>query len=100
MLDLRRLQLLREFSARGTIVATANALGYTPSAISRRCAHSNKCVAVESRYADLLARVLLDCLKFVDDHSELGGTGVHPYDRLAFVIEKENIDMVVSVDKF
>ena len=38
MLDLRRLQLLREFSTRGTIVATANALGYTPSAVSQQLA--------------------------------------------------------------
>ncbi|WP_017589384.1 LysR family transcriptional regulator [Nocardiopsis ganjiahuensis] len=38
MLDLRRLQLLREFSARGTIAATANALGYTPSAVSQQLA--------------------------------------------------------------
>ena len=36
MLDLHRLQLLREFSVRGTIVATANALGYTPSAVSQQ----------------------------------------------------------------
>ncbi|MBR8740700.1 LysR family transcriptional regulator [Nocardiopsis sp. MG754419] len=38
MLDLRRLQLLREFSVRGTIVATASALGYTPSAVSQQLA--------------------------------------------------------------
>ena len=38
MLDLHRLQLLREFSTRGTIVATANALGYTPSAVSQQLA--------------------------------------------------------------
>lgn len=38
MLDLRRLHLLREFSARGTIAATANALGYTPSAVSQQLA--------------------------------------------------------------
>ncbi|GHC95523.1 LysR family transcriptional regulator [Nocardiopsis terrae] len=38
MLDLRRLQLLREFSARGTIAATASALGYTPSAVSQQLA--------------------------------------------------------------
>ncbi|GAB3707740.1 LysR family transcriptional regulator [Nocardiopsis oceani] len=38
MLDLHRLQLLREFSARGTIAATANALGYTPSAVSQQLA--------------------------------------------------------------
>ncbi|MFL1381690.1 MULTISPECIES: LysR family transcriptional regulator [unclassified Nocardiopsis] len=36
MLDLRRLQILREFSVRGTIAATAIALGYTPSAISQQ----------------------------------------------------------------
>ncbi|MBQ1082936.1 MULTISPECIES: LysR family transcriptional regulator [unclassified Nocardiopsis] len=38
MLDLRRLQLLREFSTRGTIAATAHALGYTPSAVSQQLA--------------------------------------------------------------
>lgn len=38
MLDLRRLHLLREFSLRGTIAATANALGYTPSAVSQQLA--------------------------------------------------------------
>ncbi|MCY9782584.1 LysR family transcriptional regulator [Nocardiopsis sp. EMB25] len=38
MLDLRRLQLLREFSVRGTIAATAAALGYTPSAVSQQLA--------------------------------------------------------------
>ena len=36
MLDLRRLQVLREFSLRGTIAATAASLGYTPSAISQQ----------------------------------------------------------------
>ncbi len=38
MLDLRRLQLLREFSSRGTIAATAAALGYTASAVSQQLA--------------------------------------------------------------
>lgn len=42
MLDLRRLQLLREFSARGTIVATAHTLGYTPSAVSQQLAALEK----------------------------------------------------------
>jgi DNA-binding transcriptional LysR family regulator len=36
MLDLRRLQILTEFAARGTIAATAQALGYTPSAVSQQ----------------------------------------------------------------
>jgi DNA-binding transcriptional LysR family regulator len=36
MLDLHRLRLLREFADRGTIAATAQALGYTPSAVSQQ----------------------------------------------------------------
>src|SRR3569833_2524457 len=35
MLDVRRLRLLRAFSDRGSIAATAKALGYTPSAVSQ-----------------------------------------------------------------
>ncbi|WP_028648784.1 LysR family transcriptional regulator [Nocardiopsis sp. CNT312] len=38
MLDLRRLQLLREFGLRGTIAGAAAALGYTPSAVSQQLA--------------------------------------------------------------
>src|SRR3954453_17214792 len=38
MLDLRRLRLLRELSARGTIGAVAEALSYTPSAVSQQLA--------------------------------------------------------------
>jgi len=38
MLDLRRLRLLRELHARGTIAAVADALQYTPSAISQQLA--------------------------------------------------------------
>jgi DNA-binding transcriptional LysR family regulator len=36
MLDLRRLRLLSEFARRGSIAATAAALGYTPSAVSQQ----------------------------------------------------------------
>ena len=36
MLDLRRLRLLRELHARGTIAAVADALQYTPSAVSQQ----------------------------------------------------------------
>jgi DNA-binding transcriptional LysR family regulator len=36
MLDLHRLRLLAEFAGRGTIAATAAALGYTPSAVSQQ----------------------------------------------------------------
>src|SRR5919112_6093107 len=35
MLDLRRLRLLRELAARGTVHAVADALQYTPSAVSQ-----------------------------------------------------------------
>ena len=38
MLDLRRLRLLRELDARGTIHGAARALDYTPSAISQQLA--------------------------------------------------------------
>jgi DNA-binding transcriptional LysR family regulator len=38
MLDVRRLRVLRELAARGTIAATAHALGYTPPAVSQQLA--------------------------------------------------------------
>ena len=38
MLDVRRLRVLREFASRGTIAATADALGYTPPAVSQQLA--------------------------------------------------------------
>src|SRR6187402_3340486 len=38
MLDLHRLRLLRELHARGTIAAVADALQYTPSAVSQQLA--------------------------------------------------------------
>lgn len=36
MLDLRRLRLLRQLKRRGTITAVAEALSYSPSAVSRQ----------------------------------------------------------------
>jgi DNA-binding transcriptional LysR family regulator len=38
MLDVRRLRMLRELSERGTIAATAEALGYSPPAVSQHLA--------------------------------------------------------------
>src|SRR3954463_1095190 len=38
MLDLRRLRLLRELNERGTIAAVADALQFTPSAVSQQLA--------------------------------------------------------------
>jgi DNA-binding transcriptional LysR family regulator len=42
MLDLRRLRLLRELSARGTLGAVAEALSYSPSAVSQQLAQLEK----------------------------------------------------------
>ena len=36
MIDLKRLRFLREVAERGTITAAAEALAYTPSAISQQ----------------------------------------------------------------
>src|SRR6201987_5429408 len=38
MLDIRRLRMLHEFAARGSIARTAEGLGYTPSADSQQLA--------------------------------------------------------------
>ena len=38
MLDVRRLRLLRELAARRTVTAVAEALSYTPSAVSQQLA--------------------------------------------------------------
>src|SRR5215208_1382411 len=38
MLDVRRLRLLRELQTRGTVTAVAEALAYTPSAVSQQLA--------------------------------------------------------------
>src|SRR4051812_472126 len=51
MLDLRRLRLLRELHQRGTIAAVAEALQYTPSAVSQQLAMLEREAGVE-----LLAR--------------------------------------------
>jgi DNA-binding transcriptional LysR family regulator len=42
MLDIRRLRMLHEFAARGSIARTAEALGYTPSAVSQQLAALEK----------------------------------------------------------
>lgn len=36
MLDVRKLRVLQELSARGTLAETADVLGYTPSAVSQQ----------------------------------------------------------------
>jgi len=46
MLDVRRLNMLRELSERGTIAATAEALGYSPPAVSQHLAALERQVGV------------------------------------------------------
>ncbi len=46
MLDVRRLRILRELADRGTIAATADALGYTPPAVSQQLAALEREVGV------------------------------------------------------
>jgi DNA-binding transcriptional LysR family regulator len=46
MLDVRRLHMLRELAERGTIAATAEALGYTPPAVSQHLAALERQVGV------------------------------------------------------
>ena len=42
MLDLRRLRLLRQLARRGTVTAVAEALSYSPSAVSQQLAALEK----------------------------------------------------------
>ena len=49
MLDLRRLRLLRELAHRGTIAAVAEALSYSPSAVSQQLAEQPQAPEVEHR---------------------------------------------------
>jgi DNA-binding transcriptional LysR family regulator len=46
MIELRRLRLLRELEARGTITAVARALSYTPSAVSQQLAQLERDVGI------------------------------------------------------
>ena len=47
MLDSRRLEVLREFAAQGTIVRAAAALSFTPSAVSQQLAALQREAQVE-----------------------------------------------------
>src|SRR5215217_4044827 len=70
MLDLRRLRLLRELNERGTIAAVAEALQFTPSAVSQQLAQLEREAGVP-----LLERVgrgvrLTDAALGLVDHTE------------------------------
>ncbi|MET0769124.1 MAG: LysR family transcriptional regulator, partial [Solirubrobacteraceae bacterium] len=47
MLDPRRLVVLREFAAQGTIAGAAEALAFTPSAVSQQLAQLQREAGVE-----------------------------------------------------
>ena len=71
MLDLRRLRLLRELRVRGTLAAVAEAMSYTPSAVSQQLAVLEREAGVE-----LLERVgrgvrLTDAAEALVDHTEV-----------------------------
>src|SRR5882757_7474327 len=70
MLDLRRLRLLRELKERGTIAAVADALQFTPSAVSQQLAMLEREAGVP-----LLARAgrgvrLTDAALVLVDHAQ------------------------------
>jgi DNA-binding transcriptional LysR family regulator len=70
MLDLRRLHVLHEFSLRGTIAATAEALGYTASAVSQQLATLER--EVGTPLVDRTARsaTLTDAGRLLAGHAE------------------------------
>jgi DNA-binding transcriptional LysR family regulator len=70
MLDVRRLRLLREFADRGSIAATAKALGYTPSAVSQQLAVLER--EVRTTLLDRTARSaeLTDAGRRLADHAD------------------------------
>jgi DNA-binding transcriptional LysR family regulator len=70
MLDLRRLRLLRELDARGTIAAVAEALSYSPSAVSQQLSQLER-----EAGAELLERVgrnvrLTEAALLLVDHAD------------------------------
>ena len=72
MLDLHRLRLLREFADRGTIAATAAALGYTPSAVSQQLS------ALEREAGAALLDRAARSVELTDVGRQLAARGNHP----------------------
>ena len=70
MLDPRRLRLLREFAERGTIAATAAALGYTPSAVSQQLAALEREAGAILLDRTARAAELTDAGRRLVDHAE------------------------------
>src|ERR1700730_5606261 len=70
MLDTHRLRLLREFAERGTIAATAAALGYTPSAVSQQLAALEREAGAVLLDRSARAAELTDAGRRLADHAE------------------------------
>jgi DNA-binding transcriptional LysR family regulator len=70
MLDSHRLRLLKEFAERGTIVATAAALGYTPSAVSQQLAALEREAGVALLDRTARAAELTDAGRRLAGHAE------------------------------
>jgi DNA-binding transcriptional LysR family regulator len=83
MLDTHRLRLLREFAVRGTISATAAALGYTPSAVSQQLAALER----ESR------AVLLDRTARTAELTDAGRRLVEHAERILAMVEAAEADL-------
>lgn len=84
MIDLHRLTFLRELAARGTVTAVAEALGYTPSAVSQQLATLEREVGVallerQGRRVVLTAagRALVEGAVEVFDAVERAATSAH-----------------------
>jgi DNA-binding transcriptional LysR family regulator len=83
MLDTHRLRLLREFAERGTISATAAALGYTPSAVSQQLA------ALERESG----AVLLDRTARTAELTDAGRRLVEHAERILAMVEAAEADL-------
>ena len=70
MLDTHRLRMLREFAERGTIAATAAALGYTPSAVSQQLAALEREAGVALLDRTARAAELTDAGRRLAEHAE------------------------------
>jgi DNA-binding transcriptional LysR family regulator len=83
MLDTHRLRMLREFAERGTIAATAAALGYTPSAVSQQLA------ALERESG----AVLLDRTARTAELTDAGRRLVEHAERILAMVEAAEADL-------
>ena len=86
MLDPHRLRLLREFAERGTIAATAAALGYTPSAVSQQLA------ALERE----AGAILLDRTARAAELTDAGRRLVEHAERILAMIEAAEADLSLA----